>query len=168
MKNVFSLRNLACALAAALTATTALAQSPVIYPAKGQSPKQQDVDRYQCHDWARSQSGFDPTTAQPPPNQQPSASTTAASSSKDSATGMVKGAARGAAVAELSHHDAGRGAAIGVLGSGVMERVKQQKAAQAQAGQQQAAAAQAAAGQQRMAYSRGFAACMEGRGYVVK
>jgi hypothetical protein len=32
-----------------------------IYPAKGQSEKQQALDRYECHRWAASQTGFDPT-----------------------------------------------------------------------------------------------------------
>ena len=31
------------------------------YPKNGQSEAQQATDRYQCHDWARSQTGYDPT-----------------------------------------------------------------------------------------------------------
>lgn len=34
-----------------------------IYPKKGQSEQQQEVDRYQCHAWAMDQTGFDPTRA---------------------------------------------------------------------------------------------------------
>jgi hypothetical protein len=34
------------------------------YPKNGQSESQQANDRYECHDWARTQSGYDPT--QPP------------------------------------------------------------------------------------------------------
>lgn len=34
-----------------------------VYPRNGQSQKQQDKDRYECHDWAIGQSGFDPTQA---------------------------------------------------------------------------------------------------------
>lgn len=34
-----------------------------IYPRNGQSQKQQDADRYECHAWAMDQSGFDPTQA---------------------------------------------------------------------------------------------------------
>ncbi|MBA6133613.1 MULTISPECIES: DUF6515 family protein [Pseudomonas] len=42
----------------------------VAYPMYGQGPEQQEQDRYQCHRWAVSQSGFDPATATyaPPPN----------------------------------------------------------------------------------------------------
>ena len=32
-----------------------------IYPKNGQSEEQQSRDRYECHSWAASQSGFDPT-----------------------------------------------------------------------------------------------------------
>jgi hypothetical protein len=32
-----------------------------IYPKNGQSPDQQAADRYECHAWARGQTGFDPT-----------------------------------------------------------------------------------------------------------
>lgn len=32
-----------------------------IYPKNGQSEEQQSKDRYECHSWAASQSGFDPT-----------------------------------------------------------------------------------------------------------
>ena len=42
----------------------------VAYPMYGQGQEQQDQDRYQCHRWAVSQSGFDPATAAyaPPAN----------------------------------------------------------------------------------------------------
>ena len=32
-----------------------------IYPKNGQSAAQQAADRYECHNWAKSQTGFDPT-----------------------------------------------------------------------------------------------------------
>jgi hypothetical protein len=45
------------------------------YPRNGQSPEQQEQDRYECHRWAVEQSGFDPTQAaggQPPdPGKRP-------------------------------------------------------------------------------------------------
>lgn len=39
----------------------------IAYPAKQQSSEQQSRDRYECHNWAVSQSGFDPATAQSAP-----------------------------------------------------------------------------------------------------
>ncbi|CAM3700861.1 hypothetical protein CCOS865_00711 [Pseudomonas reidholzensis] len=42
----------------------------IAYPAYGQTPQQQDQDRYQCHRWAVEQTGFDPAQATyaPPAN----------------------------------------------------------------------------------------------------
>ncbi len=42
-----------------------------IYPKNGQSPDQQAKDRYECHSWAMSQTGFDPMVANGgvPPDQ---------------------------------------------------------------------------------------------------
>jgi len=160
-----------CAAALALTMGLAHAQAaaPIIYPAKGQSATQQDQDKYQCHGWARQQTGFDPL--QPAPT----ATTTTSASPQPSATqsaagGFVKGAAMGAAVGELAHNDAGRGAAAGALGGVVLQGVKQRQAAQAQQQQQQQQAAQqqAARNQQKATFDRAFGACMEARGYVVK
>jgi hypothetical protein len=36
----------------------------IIYPKNGQSKDQQAADEYECHNWARGQSGFDPTQAE--------------------------------------------------------------------------------------------------------
>lgn len=33
----------------------------IIYPKNGQTTEQQAADRYECHSWAKSQTGFDPT-----------------------------------------------------------------------------------------------------------
>ena len=39
----------------------------IAYPAKGQGAEQQSRDRYECHSWAVSQSGFDPARARTAP-----------------------------------------------------------------------------------------------------
>jgi hypothetical protein len=161
---LFSFGAFACAVSLAFAAAAAgsgQAAAFAIYPAKGQTAKQQDRDKYECHDWARGQSGFDPAQ----PNPAPSSSATAAAPDRTGA--MVRGAMRGAAVAELSGHDAGKGAATGVVGATVAGRIREQQAAQArqqQAMQQQ----QAGRAQQKAAYDRAFAACMDARGYVVR
>jgi hypothetical protein len=36
-------------------------QDFIIYPKNGQTKDQQAADEYECHNWARTQSGFDPT-----------------------------------------------------------------------------------------------------------
>jgi hypothetical protein len=152
--------------------------APVIYPAKGQSAKQQDQDKYECHSWARGQSGgYDPTRPMPAtPNAQTTAQAQPSGTSSKGApvSGMAAGAMGGAAVAELTNHNAGHGAAAGALGGAVIQRVKQNQAAQQQQAKQQAAQQQAmqqqgaARSQQRATYERAMGACMEGRGYTVK
>jgi hypothetical protein len=170
-------------IAAALAAQAA---PPVIYPAKGQTAHQQEKDKFECHEWAKGQSGYDPVAAAPapPPTAAPAPAPPPAQAPADPSrgmAGMARGAAGGAAIAELSNHDVGRGAAIGVLGVGARERMKaaqaqqaaSQKAAAQQAGAQQAAAQQAAAqqaagDQKRSTYGRAYSACLEARGYVLK
>lgn len=34
---------------------------PIVYPKNGQSKDQQAADQFECHSWARNQTGFDPT-----------------------------------------------------------------------------------------------------------
>jgi hypothetical protein len=46
---------------AAPAAPAPMADNFFIYPRNGQTPEQQSADRYECHSWARSQTGFDPT-----------------------------------------------------------------------------------------------------------
>lgn len=44
-----------------VTTQSAAANDVFIYPKNGQSEQQQGKDRYECHSWASSQTGFDPT-----------------------------------------------------------------------------------------------------------
>jgi hypothetical protein len=132
----------------------------MLYPANGQSSEQAERDTFECHQWAKQQSGFDPTQAAPAgAPQQPAAN-------RSSTNGMVAGAAGGAAIAELADKDTGKGAAVGALGAGLRQQMQQGKQLSAQ--QEQALQQQAALVQKRGTYDRGFAACMEARGYVVK
>ncbi|NRF67325.1 hypothetical protein HLB44_10045 [Aquincola sp. S2] len=165
---------LACAVAQAQTGSRG-PTGQLVYPAKGQGAQQADKDRFECHEWARQQSGFDPSQAAPAAPTSTAAIATSAQGqgAAPAMAGMAMGAAGGAAVAELADRDAGKGAAVGVLGAGLRQRAKQQQAMSAQqqqqqAQQQQVQQQQTARAQQRGLYDRGFAACMEGRGYVVK
>jgi hypothetical protein len=72
----------ACGLLVFVIASFAHAQGPYVYPARGQSPEQQNRDQYECHNWAVSQTGVNPTAAAAAPPQ----------------GGAMRGAARGAAV----------------------------------------------------------------------
>src|SRR5688572_25580645 len=118
------------------------AQNVFVYPQKGQSPQQQQRDRFECHQWAVQQSGFDPTAPQqaqaPPP---PPPSSTAPLGGPSALRGGARGAAVGAVGGAIAG-DAGKGAAVGAATGalfGGMRKADQQAAYQQQ---QQAHAAQ--------------------------
>ena len=124
----------------------------IAYPKKGQSQEQFQQDQYSCHQWAKGQTGVDPTKPQqsaaaPPPQQ----------------GGAVKGAARGAALGAIGGANAGEagkgaaiGAAVGGPGGAMRQADRNKQAAQAQ---QQAAQSQ---------YDKAYSVCLEGKGYAVK
>ena len=125
-----------------LSARSAAAQA-YVYPAKGQSRQQQDIDTAECNRWAQSQA---PTGPSGPDRGA-------------RATGALGGAARGAAVGAAVGAiagDAGKGAGAGAVLGGVGGR----RGAINQERGQQAAAADA--------YTRAFSACMDARGYSVR
>jgi flagellar biosynthesis/type III secretory pathway protein FliH len=152
-------------MASLLIVSPTLGDDMFIYPNKGQTKQQQDKDKYECYDWAKQQTGFDPM-AQPKATAPPPAQ-------EAKQGGVVRGAARGAlvgvAVGAIAG-DAGKGAAIGAAGGGLfggMRRRDQQSREEAE--QEQWANQQAANYEQnRSKYNRAFSSCMEGRGYTVK
>ncbi|TMA80317.1 MAG: hypothetical protein E6J72_08720 [Deltaproteobacteria bacterium] len=141
-----SFRTIATA-ALALVVSVASAQQMFIYPKNGQSKDQQAKDQTACADWAKSQSGVDPSAPPPPPDMK--------GRRRGTAGGAARGAATGAAVGAIAG-DAGKGAAAGAAVGGVAGRrhAKQQE--------------QAAQASNRNAFDRAVAACMESRGYTVR
>jgi len=155
--------------------------SLVIYPAKGQTDSQMTKDKGECQAWSQKTTGIDPAAlaqqssqvaAAPPPAAPPPSGP-----SGERARGAVRGAAAGAIIGEVADNDAGKGAAIGattgVVAGGARARQNQRtKSAQqqqaAQQSQQQQAAQQAKIQQDLATYTKGYTACLEGRGYTVK
>jgi hypothetical protein len=92
----------------------ALADDLYIYPQKGQSKEQQEKDKFDCYQWAKGQTGFDPmarpTATSPPPQQEAQQGGVGRGAARGAAAGAVGGAIGG---------DAGKGAAIGAA-SGAM------------------------------------------------
>src|SRR5262245_28498736 len=73
---------------------------PYIYPSKGQSQEQQERDKFECYNWARQQTGFDPTT--------PSYASTSPPSRREAPQGgLLQGGARGAALGAVGGAIAG-------------------------------------------------------------
>ena len=120
------------------------AGAQAVYPARGQSPQQQQQDQAQCQSWAAQQSGGPPP---PPSGPQGQGVRTAA---RGAAVGAVGGAIGG---------DAGKGAAAGAAAGALVGGMRRRD----QRRQEQAAQAQYSD-----SISRAYAACLEGRGYTVK
>ncbi len=141
------------------------AQDLMVYPAQDQSQEQQQRDEFECYNWAKQQSGFDPMAmpqaTTPPPQQQGRQASPLGGAARGAAIGAVGGAIGGSA---------GKGAAIGAAAGGLMggmrrnQQRQQQQQAQQQWEQQQAAQYQ----QNRSTYNRALAVCLEGRGYTVR
>ena len=146
---------------------TALAQEFYIYPDKGQSNEQLEQDKFQCYNWAKGQTGFDPM-------QVPTASSPPPKSEANVGGGTLKGAAGGAiiggAIGGISSGKVGKGAAYGagagaLLGGLSQAGKKKEEEKKKQQWEQQQAAQYA---QKRNEYNRAYVACLEGRGYTVK
>jgi hypothetical protein len=110
------------------------------YPQRGQTAEQLSRDQYECQAWAKQQSGFDPATE------------TTRGAAVGGVLGALGGAAAGAAIGAATG-SAGRGAAIGAATGGIGGIVLGGSGAYAQS---------------KDGYDRAYAACMTGRGYVVR
>jgi hypothetical protein len=141
-----------------------------IYPAQGQDAKRLDRDRYECHNWAVTQSHYNPSephlaphqrievVAMPPPGQ-------------STVAGAMTGAVIGAAVG--SPHNSGEGAVAGAIVGAIagasadaaQRKDIDQTTKRVSAGPQ---AERARLERQASDYRRAISACLEGRGYTVK
>ena len=132
-----------------------LAQDLYVYPAKGQSPKQQDKDEWECHKWAVQQSGVDPIDL-------------AGDDYTDKSYkrwGFLPGAVVGGALGAIGGtiaKDTGKGAAIGAAVGGLLGQASRNKGIQDYQDDQNA--------KKRMMreYNRAYESCIIGRGYSVK
>lgn len=140
------------------------------YPTAGQSPAQQDRDRYECYLWAVKQSGFDPSQPQLSPHQRVEVVAMPAPG-HDTAVGAVTGAVIGAAVSRP--HDALAGAVVGAAAGAIIgaasDTARQQQAERIQRTYEQRDAQRAASiEEQAQNYRRAMTACLAGRGYSVR
>jgi YMGG-like Gly-zipper len=128
------------------------------YPSKGQSPAVQNQDEGTCYSWAKQQTGIDPVAVAntPPPPSGPAVG--GGERLKGAARGAVGGAAIGA-VAGDSSDGAAIGAVAGTMAGG--RKARQNKQAESQQAQDAKAGTIAY-------FNKAFAACMEGKGYIVK
>jgi hypothetical protein len=146
----------------------------VVFPAKGQTPQKQSQDEGECYAWSKGQTGVDPMAPAPAAAPAPAEQAAAPPPSGQRAKGAVRGAAAGAVIGEVADNDAGKGAAIGatvgVVKGGAEKRRAQEQAQQDAAKKQEATVQQqtAATQEQLNLFKKGFAACLEPKGYTVK
>jgi hypothetical protein len=131
-----------------------------VFPAKGQSQKQQKKDEYECYNWALEQSGIDPL------NLPKIAAPVQSGPTGGAIVGSAKGAAAGVAIGAIAG-DAGKGAAIGAA-AGAMAGRRAGKQAQAQQNQQAQAKATATEQEMKDSFKKAFSVCIEGKGYTIK
>ncbi|MBN1104528.1 MAG: hypothetical protein JXL84_14005 [Deltaproteobacteria bacterium] len=145
-----------------------MADDLIVFPAKGQSEQQMEKDKFECYQWAKKQSGFDPMetprTTSPPPGQK------AGSAGGDLLKGAAVGAVGGAIIGKIRHKSGSKGAALGA-GAGALlggmhhsAKRSQDERARQQWEQEQASAYAS----KRNTYNRALSACLEGKGYTVK
>jgi hypothetical protein len=141
------------------------------YPQQGQTPQQQDRDRYECSTWATQQTGFNPSAPNVPPHERVQV-VAGPPPGTGVAVGAVTGGILGAAVS--NPRNAGAGLLLGALLGGAIGAGAE---ASADAQAQNAANANADAHMQAQAaqierkasdYRRAVGACLEGRGYSIK
>lgn len=161
MKNL----TLICLSALALVAFQSSAQQ-YVYPANGQSPEQQQQDEYECHAWAVSESGFDPTQASNPGTVAQAPPTTATGSTPGAgASGAVRGAAAGVIIGDSSE-SAAKGAAAGAVLARSSSRRHNRRARAETEAVNEAVQQDYAAHQD--GYNKARSVCLKGRGYTVE
>jgi hypothetical protein len=136
------------------------------YPLHGQSPQQQDRDRYECSTWATQQSGFSPSGPGVPVQAQVVQAPTRPPGT-GTAVGAVSGAIIGAAIS--NPWQAGAGALAGALVGGAIgtaaDAADAQQTRTVYVTDQRAVALQQS---QANNYRRAMSACLDARGYSVR
>jgi hypothetical protein len=132
---------------------------PIVYPKVGQSLEQLEQDKYDCNNYARSTTGFDPYAAQAGQQQQQQ-------QGGGQLKSVAKGAVRGALFGVAWDGDARPGANSGAVGGAVLGRMKgRSKNKMEKEAAEKKAAEQA---QLQANYGRAWGACLEARQYIVK
>lgn len=140
-----------------------------VYASQGQSDKQLDRDRYECHQWSVTQTGFNPSDSPSAPPRVPALALPPPG--REAAAGAISGAITGAILA--GPHDTAEGAFIGAFAGGALaalsESARRKEIRQVNAHSNAQAQDERARLEQRASnYRRAIGACLEGRGYTVK
>ena len=138
----------------------------VIFPAKDQTPEQQEQDQLAAYNWATQQTGWDPYVAADQQVKAEGAAEAAGDATRGAAVGgAARGALVGVAVGAIAG-DAGEGAAIGATAGGMGAGMRgRQTRKRFEAGAEAGAADYEAKFAE---WDKHFMAAMEGKGYTVK
>jgi len=140
----------------------------IVFPAKGQTPEQQEADEWTCLEWSLDQAGLGANAGQ---QDVQAAGDAAKAQAKDATKGAaVAGAAKGAAAGAIFGAivgETGEGAAIGAVG-GAMKGRRAKKQAEKQAEAQTEAKVAADNKAKLETIKKGMAACLESKGYTVQ
>ena len=140
-------------------------QRVFVYPAQGQSPEQNERDRYECHVWAVQQKGVEPSRADANAYER-----VVVQPANPPGSGAVAGAIGGAMIGSIigGPRNAGAGLILGGATGAIVGSAADANA-QAQAQQTQTQYNQSAAASRARAdsYRRAIGACLQGRGYTV-
>ena len=133
---------------------TAQSQDFYVYPKAGQDNQTMEKDKFECYQWAKQQTGYDPSRGassyQSEGDYQPRG---------DIARGAARGAAAGAVIGGIAG-DAGKGAGIGAASGGMIGGMQRRdRIRTAPTTRQQNA---------QSTYGRAYSACLEARNYSVK
>lgn len=149
-----------------------------VYPNGKQSDARIADDRFECHRWAVTETGFDPLDSQPYIPKGPVRVPVADNPSEGAAgKGALVGAVAGAIIGAIDDDHVGEGAAIGAvvgtIAGGVAEsrgyqKVRAEAEDQAQQEADARAAERSAIAIARDDYRRAISACLAGRNYTVK
>ena len=153
------LRRLSYGCCLLICTSIAAASDFYVYPKNNQTADQQRQDEFECYNWAKGQTGFDPQaqyqTSTPPPSR----------SGSDPQGEILRGAARGAILGEIIDNDAGTGAAAGAA-IGTMRRRDRMRQEQRDYEEWERRET-ARYNELRNNYNRAFKGCMEARDYSI-
>jgi hypothetical protein len=144
------------------------AQDPIFYPAKGQSEDQLEKDKFDCYNWAKKKTGFDPmktpTTKTAAPEKEEkvwgAGETAVVGGVVGAGVGAIAGGGKGALIGGAV--GVGGGALIGGARSSDQREREEKKRKDWEKKESNNYA------RERNEYNRAWGACMEGRGYSVK
>ncbi len=149
-----------------LLASPVHSQEMFVYPNEDQTADQQKQDEFNCYNWAKDNTGFDPMAPPTATSRPPEKEAQRGGAGRGAVRGLALGTAVGAIKGSGGKQARATGAAVGGLFGGM--RRQDQKRSEAAAQKSWEDEQVATYRRNRTNYNRAYAACLEGRGYTVR